>query len=196
MQDSRMVRIRNLKDETARLKEELARVRDERDSLRQHFSLALMAARDADAMPPDCTLLVIDGWNAILGSGSLTRDRTAKDATRPVCGQGWRKQLVAMVQSWLDRHPGDRAWIVFDGHQANGEVKGRLRISYTGGMGSHRADRFVCDYLRMRLYSGVKTRIVVVTNDKGFRADAKRLGAEISGVEQLNEKSILSTSRE
>ena len=46
MQDSHLTRIRTLRDEVARLKAELAHVREERDSLRKHFALALLAAQD------------------------------------------------------------------------------------------------------------------------------------------------------
>ena len=48
MQDSHLTRIRTLRDEVARLKAELAHVREERDSLRKHFALALLAAQDAE----------------------------------------------------------------------------------------------------------------------------------------------------
>ena len=68
MQDLHVARIRALKDEVARLKAELARARGEHDSLRRHFALALLAAQDAERIGPDGTLLIVDGWNAILGS--------------------------------------------------------------------------------------------------------------------------------
>ena len=68
MQDSHVARIRALKDEVARLKAELSCAREERDSLRRHFALALLAARDAERRGSDGTLLIVDGGNAILGS--------------------------------------------------------------------------------------------------------------------------------
>jgi len=48
----------------------------------------------------------------------------------------------------------------------------------------------VCDYLRMRQYAGGAGRVVVVTNDKDFRAAAKRLGAVVAGIEDLDEGRI------
>lgn len=162
-----MSRIGALKDEVARLKAELARAREERDSLRQHFALALLAAQDAERIGPDGTMLIVDGWNAILGSENIG---------------GQRDRLAQLAKEWLASHPADRAWLVFDGHEENGTAEGRLRISYTGGTGAHRADRLVCDYLRMRRYAGAGGNVIVVTNDKDFRKEAERFGATTKGI--------------
>lgn len=162
-----MSRIGALKDEVARLKAELARAREERDSLRQHFALALLAAQDAERIGPDGTMLIVDGWNAILGSENIG---------------GQRDRLAQLAKEWLASHPADRAWLVFDGHDENGSAEGRLRISYTGGTGAHRADRLVCDYLRMRRYTGAGGKVTVVTNDKDFRKEAERFGATTKGI--------------
>jgi len=168
-----MTRIRALKDEVARLKAELARACEERDSLRQHFALALLAAQDAERIGPDGTLLIVDGWNAILGSENIG---------------GQRARLAQLARGWLAEHPADRAWIVFDGHEENGSAEDRLRVSYTGGKGAHRADRLVCDYLRMRRYAGASGKVTVVTNDKDFRREAERLGAMAKGIGEWTRK--------
>ena len=173
MQDSHMARIRALKDEMARLKAELARACEERDSLRQHFALALLAAQDAERLATNGTLLIVDGWNAILGSENIG---------------GWRDRLTQLAREWLASHPADRAWIVFDGPDASGFAEDRLRVSYTGGTGAHRADRLVCDYLRMRRYSGASGNVTVVTNDKDFRKEAERLGATAKGIGEWTRK--------
>ncbi len=168
-----MARIRALKDEMARLKAELARACEERDSLRQHFALALLAAQDAERLATNGTLLIVDGWNAILGSENIG---------------GWRDRLTQLAREWLASHPADRAWIVFDGPDASGFAEDRLRVSYTGGTGAHRADRLVCDYLRMRRYAGASGNVTVVTNDKDFRKDAERLGASAKGIGEWTRK--------
>ena len=173
MQDLHVARIRALKDEVARLKAELARAREEHDSLRRHFALALLAARDADRLDVGGTLLIVDGWNAILGSENVG---------------GQRDRLTQLARACLAAHPADRAWIVFDGHEANGSAEGRLRVSYTGGTGAHRADRLVCDYLRMRRYAGASGNVTVVTNDKDFRKEAERLGAKTEGIGEWTRK--------
>ena len=168
-----MSRIGALKDEVARLKAELARACEERDSLRQHFALALLAAQDAERIGPDGTMLIVDGWNAILGSENIG---------------GQRDRLAQLAREWLASHPADRAWLVFDGHDENGSAEGRLRISYTGGTGAHRADRLVCDYLRMRRYTGAGGNVTVVTNDKDFRKEAERFGATTKGIGEWTKK--------
>ena len=176
MQDSHVTRMRALKDENARLREELARACEERDSLRQHVALALLAARDAERLLADGTLLIVDGWNAILGSENV-RDKS---------DTGWREQLKNIVAKRLEKCPDDIAWIVFDGHEVNGSTEGRLRISYTGGAGAHRADRMVCDYLRMRKILGLSHPVTVVTDDKDFAKEAAALGAAVKGTDTLN----------
>ena len=111
--------------------------------------------------------------NAILGSENVG---------------GQRDRLTQLARAWLAAHPADRAWIVFDGHEANGSAEGRLRVSYTGGTGAHRADRLVCDYLRMRRYAGASGNVTVVTNDKDFRKEAERLGAKTEGIGEWTRK--------
>ena len=177
---SRVAHVRELKAEVARLREELARVRAERDSLESHFALALAAARDADSLPPDGILLVVDGWNAILGSASVLspEERRADGATK-------KARLRELVRSWLDAHPHDAAWIVFDGGRAGGDREPRLHVTYTGGTGPHRADRMVCDYLRMRKFTGALRNVVVLTEDHDFRHQAEGLGAAVRGVREL-----------
>ena len=69
--DSRVAHVRELKTEVSRLKEELARTREELAGLREHFALALVAARDAERLPADGRILIIDGWNAVIGTRRL-----------------------------------------------------------------------------------------------------------------------------
>ena len=89
------------------------------------------------------------------------------------------------MRTWLDAHPLDRAWIVFDGPQADGETEGRLRVSFTGGEGPHRADRLICDYLRMCRYAGTAHRIHVFTEDTDFRRAAAALGGTVHAIREL-----------
>lgn len=178
--DSRVARVRELKTEINRLNEELARTRAELEGLRAHFALALAAARDAETLPEGGRLAIVDGWNALLGSASLLTS-----AERPLDSPRKRDILRAHVRAWLDAHPLDRAWIVFDGAQAGGETEGRLRVSFTGGEGPHRADRLICDYLRMCRYTGAVHRIHVFTEDTDFRRTATALGGTVHAIHEL-----------
>ena len=80
-----------------------------------------------------------------------------------------------MARRHLADHPCDLVWIVYDGPRENTVVEPRLRISYTGGTGPHRADRFICDFLRMARFAGTIDRIDVKTCDRDFLSEVRRL---------------------
>ena len=176
--DTRVAHVRELKAEVARLKEELARTREARESLDRHFALALAATRDAERMPPDAALLIVDGWNAVIGTHRL-------DAA--ACKAG-RERLVEHLRARMAADPRLHVWALFDGAEmgAAAEAEGRLRVGYTGGTGAHRADRMVCDYLRMRKILGLNHPVTVVTDDKDFAKEAAALGAAVKGTDTLN----------
>ena len=157
---TRVAHIRELKTEIDRLKAENARLRDENAALAHHFDLAVLAAEDLRALPPEGKLVVLDGWNLILS--------TQKEARTP-------DELIAQTKAYLAEHPSDRAWIVFDGPKENAFNEDRLRVSYTGGAGPHRADQFIVDFLRMARFRGDLARIEVRTYDKDFGKTVKRL---------------------
>ena len=149
---SRLEHVRELKTVIEKLKRENAALRDERDSLRAHLDMALLAAMDLRDGAP---LEIWDGWNLILGSPKEAKDRT---------------DLIAQAKS-----SGRRVWIVFDGHDENVTLDDNVRISYTGGQGAHRADKFITDFVRMAAYLGLAENLTVRTNDKDFRKAVRRL---------------------
>ncbi len=151
---SRVLHLRELKAEVAALKADNARLRDENASLQEHLDLALLAAEDLRTLAPGGRLIIIDGWNLILGA--------KKEARNP-------DDLITQTKSYLAENSSDRAWIVFDGPKENSRTEDRLRISYTGGTGPHRADRFICDFVRMARFRGDLSKIDVRTNDKDFK---------------------------
>ena len=160
MMDSRLIHVRELRTEVARLKEENHRLKAENESLAHHFDLAILAAEDLRNLPEDGRFIIVDGWNLVLGY--------ERKATNP-------GGLIARMKEHLAAHPSDFVWIVFDGPRENAHLEGRLRISYTGGTGLHRADRFICDFLRMARFRGEHSRIDVQTNDRDFAREASRL---------------------
>ena len=152
---SRVAHVRELRAEIEKLKAENAALRDERDSLKAHFDLALLAATDLRSGEP---LEIWDGWNLILGAKKEARDRA---------------DLIARAQA-----SGRRVWIVFDGHDENVHLPGaNVRVSYTGGTGEHRADKFIVDFVRMAKYLGLADKVSVRTNDKDFLKTVQRLCA-------------------
>ena len=150
---SRVAHLRELKTELEKLKAENARLHDENQSLKNHFDLALIAAEDLRGLSPEGKLVIIDGWNQILGAQKVARNP---------------EELIAQA-------PQDLVWIVFDGPKENVRNEGRLRISYTGGTGPHRADRFIVDFFRMAKYLGLSDKIEVRTDDKDFVKEINRL---------------------
>ena len=164
MLGARVWHVRELKAEIARLKEANARLRDENSELKSHFDLALLAAEDLRDLSADGKLLLVDGWNLVLGA-----DRVAAS----------REGLLTRVRARLGARTSDRAWVVFDGPRENVSCGDRLRVSYTGGGGAHRADRLICDFIRMARFRGDAARIEVVTDDRDFAREASRLGAAV-----------------
>ena len=152
---SRVAHVRELKAEVESLKAENAALRDERDSLKAHFDLALLAAMDLKGDEP---LEIWDGWNLILGAKKEAKDRA---------------DLIAQAKA-----SGKRVWIVLDGHDENVTLDGNVRISYTGGQGEHRADKFIIDFVRMAAYLGLAGGLTVRTNDKDFRKAVQRLKSD------------------
>jgi len=153
---SRALHVRELKTAVENLTAENAALRTERDALKAHFDLALLAAQDLR----DGLLEIWDGWNLVLGAKKAARDRA---------------DLLAQAKA-----AGKRVWIVFDGHDESVRQDGLVRISYTGGTGEHRADRFICDFVRMAAYLGLADRVSVRTNDKDFLKEVRRLGAVVA----------------
>jgi len=157
---ARLTRVRELQTQLTKAAAENMRLATENAELNAHLDLAILAAEDLRTLPEGGKLVIVDGWNLILGA-----NRTADDP----------KDLIAQSKKYLAEHPLDFVWIVFDGPRENARVEGRLRVSYTGGIGQHRADKFICDFLRMAKFRGSLARISVESRDKDFRKEVKRL---------------------
>ena len=159
---ARLVRVRELQTALTRAAAENLRLKTENEMLFAHFDLAVLAANDLAALPPDGRLVIVDGWNMILGANKVAKDRA---------------ELVAQAKAHVAEHPSDFVWIVLDGPRASSSVDGRVRVSYTGGVGAHRADKFICDFLKMARFRGDIRRIEVRTDDKDFKKEVKRIFA-------------------
>ena len=159
---ARLVRVRELQTALTKAAAENLRLKTENEMLFAHFDLAVLAANDLAALPPDGRLVIVDGWNMILGANKVAKDRA---------------ELVAQAKAHVAEHPSDFVWIVLDGPRASSSVDGRVRVSYTGGEGAHRADKFICDFLKMARFRGDIRRIEVRTDDKDFKKEVKRIFA-------------------
>ncbi len=159
---ARLVRVRELQTALTKAAAENLRLKTENEMLFAHFDLAVLAANDLAALPPDGRLVIVDGWNMILGANKVAKDRA---------------ELVAQAKAHVAEHQSDFVWIVLDGPRASSSVDGRVRVSYTGGVGAHRADKFICDFLKMARFRGDIRRIEVRTDDKDFKKEVKRIFA-------------------
>jgi len=157
VRDARVERVRELKAEVARLKAELSAANAELGEWRAHFDLAVLAAADAAAVPPGGRIMVVDGCNLLFN--------------------GYRRDKAALLAAAAAAEAGF-VWVVFDGPRENARAEGRMRVSYTGGTGTQRADRLIVDYLRMLRRAGDAHEVVVVTGDKDFRKAAEKEGAK------------------
>lgn len=159
---ARLVRVRELQTALTKAAAENLRLKTENEMLFAHFDLAILAANDLAALPPDGRLVIVDGWNMILGANKVAKDRA---------------ELIAQAKAHVAEHPSDFVWIVLDGPRASSSVDGRVRVSYTGGVGAHRADKFICDFLKMARFRGDIRRVEVRTDDKDFKKEVKRIFA-------------------
>ena len=159
---ARLVRVRELQTALTKAAAENLRLKTENEMLFAHFDLAVLAANDLAALPPDGRLVIVDGWNMILGANKVAKDRA---------------ELIAQAKAHVAEHPSDFVWIVLDGPRASSSVDGRVRVSYTGGVGAHRADKFICDFLKMARFRGDLRRVEVRTDDKDFKKEVKRICA-------------------
>ena len=152
IRSSQLTRVRELQTALGKAAAENAALHNELDSLKAHFDMALLAAMDLKGGE---ALEIWDGWNLILGAQKEAKDRA---------------DLVAQAKA-----SGKRVWIVLDGHDENVVLDGRVRVSYTGGEGEHRADKFIVDFVRMAKYLGLADRVTVRTHDKDFLAKLRKI---------------------
>ena len=163
---ARVAHVRELKAALAAAKAENAALRDENAALKAHLDLALLAAEDLEGLPAGGRLEVWDGWNLVLGAAKAAPDR------RALVEQA-RERLSAPGAEGL------RIWIVFDGADERVSHEERLRISYTGGTGEHRADRLIVSFVRMAAYLGLADRLSVWTRDRDFARDVRRYSVAV-----------------
>lgn len=157
---ARVAHMRELKTALEKANAEVQRLRGENAALLAHFDMALVAGVDFRSLPEGGKMVVVDGWNQVLGA-----DKTATD----------RVSLESQWREYLESHPLDFVWIVYDGSRENSKCEGRLRISYTGGEGPQRADRFICDFARMALWLGYADKLDVRTGDKALAKSVAKM---------------------
>lgn len=185
--NSQVERVRELKNKVAVLTRERDEAVARAESLEAHFALALLAAQDAARLSEDGEIVIVDGWNAVFDNfrraqeteNGEERAARAKETVRR------RDALVEDAKKYAQSREDVFVWLVFDGKQAGAVSGERWRVSYTGGSGTQRADRMICDFVRMIRLAGGKTKVTVMTNDRGFKKEAVAAGANVAEANAL-----------
>lgn len=160
-------RTRELKAENTRLKAEIESLRTENSSLRNNFALALVAAHDLAALPPDGRLIVVDAWNVILSARTPeNRSRALFPVPHGSTPAERRAALSAFATDYLAAHPLDSIWLIYDGADERSTTTGRLRITFTGGEGLQRADDFIAAFFKACRLLSLTSQIHLETFDK------------------------------
>lgn len=119
-------------------------------------------------------ILLVDGHNLLFAlqgrympaSGAAVPDREK------------RARMVADFVRLAGPHPTCRVWIVFDGPVSNEESPfPNVRVSYSGGVGEHRADAVLLDDIRFLRGVDETIPIILASNDNALCGQARRLGA-------------------
>lgn len=176
--EARMLHLRELKTSLAETKKRLQKVESDKDLLLAHFPLALAAIYDFRNLPDDKELRIIDGWNAILKEKNLAK--LSKDDISRLKKEYLSRQGISIPSVENAKLPPVSSWIVFDGKDANSYRSGDCRITYTGGTGSHRADRMILDFVNAAKILGLDiSRIIVETADKDLSKKLRDSGVRV-----------------
>ena len=176
--EARMLHLRELKTSLAETKKRLQKVESDKDLLLAHFPLALAAIYDFRNLPDDKELRIIDGWNTILKEKNLAK--LSKDDISRLKKEYLSRQGISIPSVENAKLPPVSSWIVFDGKDANSYRSGDSRITYTGGTGSHRADRMILDFVNAAKILGLDiSRIIVETADKDLSKKLRDSGVRV-----------------
>ena len=134
----------------------------------QHLADCLLHARH-------CRLL-IDGHNFLPKLKPLIGASYFKEEQGPTAQA--RALLIERVKTLTDLHPLLQADIWFDGpDDQNWSETDNLRVWFSGGQGSDRADGRILESLQSEVYRGTQTTRLVVTEDRDLLAEAHARGA-------------------
>jgi hypothetical protein len=196
--NSQVERLRELKYKVASLTRERDEALATLASLKAHFTLALAAAHDVMKIPEGGEFIIIDGWNAVFDKFRRVNDddngeekeKRAKEALRR------KNNLIETVKNYAAENKDVFVWLVFDGDIPSAEAGERWRVSYTGGIGDHRADKMVCNVLQMIKLIGLEANVTVMTNDRDFIKEVKAAGANVAEANALCKRKEIDKSQD
>jgi len=181
---ARIAHLRELNAELAKTKARLREIEQERDSLTSHFDVALVALHDFLRLADGDSFRIIDGWNVILRNRNVAKlgaSEVSKLKSEFLKGRGAERPVDDITDKKCDSSSPVREWIVFDGSEENSYKVGERRVTYTGGVGLHRADRLILDYVHAVRLLGLDTsRICVETADRDLAKKIVSFGATVA----------------
>jgi hypothetical protein len=120
--------------------------------------------------------LLIDGHNLLPKVKPLIGANYFKTGQGPTAQA--RALLIERVKTLTDLHPLLQADIWFDSpDDQNWSETDNLRVWFSGGQGSDRADGRILESLQSEIYRGTETTRLVVTEDRELLAQAQGKGA-------------------
>ncbi len=123
-------------------------------------------------------VLLVDGHNLLFA----LQGRYMPAAGAAVPDREKRARMVADLVRLAGPHPTCRVWIVFDGPVSNEETPApNVRVSYSGGVGEHRADAVLLDDIRFLRGVDGDIPVILASNDNALCGQARRLGAATVG---------------
>jgi len=151
-------------------------------------------ASDKDAIKPAVTLLgralagqkplmlLVDGHNALFGLPTRYNPQRGSAASE---GEK-RNKLVADIIRITAPNPAIRVWVVFDGpERTDTQASANVRVTYSGGVGEHRADNVLLDNITFFRTADPNMAILLVSNDADLCKAAVKKGAQIVPVMDL-----------
>jgi hypothetical protein len=119
-------------------------------------------------------MLLIDGHNLLFA----LQGRYMPPSGAAVPDREKRARMIADLVRVVGPHPSCRVWIVFDGPVSSEETPApNVRVSYSGGVGEHRADAVLLDDIRFLRGVDAEIPVILASNDNALCGQARRIGA-------------------
>ena len=145
------------------------------------IELPLYALQAQLALDSECTLIV-DGHNVLFALPTLFRTLFENGQPGPKARNALANRLVILGQ----RHPRLTIQLWFDGPvQEERTASDNVRVHFSGGSGSDRADRQIIAYLCHLQNASPHQIRAVVTADEAEAVDAERTGAMVMTPQEL-----------
>ncbi|MDO4527296.1 MAG: hypothetical protein Q4C03_00715 [bacterium] len=120
-------------------------------------------------------MLFLDGHNILNGLGRYRQRRGTANSHEKM-----RDRVQKDIVTLLRHLPMTIGHLVWDGPTLQtSSLSDNVQCHYSGGVGEHRADRYILDQLKYYRDTNAAIPCVLVTDDNDFGGEARRLGARV-----------------